>query len=66
MCIPLNPILKEDTLPVKWATDRNWHTKLLDTWKVTQLNVDFIKKAVSHATDSSGYPEGRLVLLSHC
>ena len=24
---------------INWATDRNRHTKLLDTWKVTQLSV---------------------------
>ena len=22
-----------------WTTDRNWHTKLLDPWKVNQLNI---------------------------
>ena len=24
---------------VNWSTDRNWQTKVLDTWKVTQLNL---------------------------
>ena len=24
---------------INWATDRNWQTKLLDTWKVTQINL---------------------------
>ena len=24
---------------INWATDRNWQTKLLDTWKVAQLNL---------------------------
>ena len=24
---------------INWATDRNWQTRLLDTWKVTQMNL---------------------------
>ena len=26
-------------VPINWASDRNWQTKVLDTWRVTQLNV---------------------------
>ena len=24
---------------VKWTTDKNWQTKLRDTWRATQLNL---------------------------
>ena len=34
-----------------WETDRNWHTQLFDTWKVTQLNLhhqESVKCLLSH------------------
>ena len=33
---------------INWATDRNCQTKLLDTWKVTQL--DLLQESVKGIT----------------
>ena len=46
--IPLKPIARKTLsavdFSVNWATDRNWKTKLLDKRKVTQLNINFVRK----------------------
>ena len=39
MYIPLRPIPREDFIvdvPIHWSSNRNWQTKELDPWKVTQ------------------------------
>ena len=43
MDIPLRPIPKGDILrrwlAINWASDGSWHTKLLDPWELTQVNL---------------------------
>ena len=34
-------------ISINWATNRNWQTNILDTWKVTQLNLPH-QKSVKH------------------
>ena len=44
-------------VPINWATKANWYTKLLDTWKVTRLNLlnqESVKLAGSKECDDHG------------
>ena len=37
MSIPLRPISNGGSSSINWPSNRNWQTKVLDSWKVTQL-----------------------------
>ena len=43
MFVPLDPITKKDVffvdVSIKQATGRRWQTKLVDTWKVPQIDL---------------------------
>ena len=58
MHTPLRPMPKEDTLRrrrffMNWKINRNWQTKVSDTWEVTELNLPRQKSV--REWHSSGY-----------
>ena len=49
MYIPLRPIPREDLdvdVFINWSSERNWLTKVLNSWKVTQ-RIYFVRKVLS-------------------
>ena len=57
MQIPLRPTPREDTsafaVSINRPSNRNWQTKVLDSWKVTQLNL-LRQKSVKSVTGGGG------------
>ena len=64
-CTSLGDRYERETLfvvdvSIDWVTNRNWHTKVLDTWKVIQL--DLLRQKSVENWHSSGCRARRLVV----